>query len=351
MLIRPSTFTIAQYQAMWDKGELIINRDYQRNEDVWAPIARSFFIETLLLRYPIPKLYLFQRTSLKTKKTVLEVVDGQQRTQSIVDFLQGHIKVGKRCPLVESRGRTFDTLPDELKHQFLEYGVPCDVFVSATQREVRDVFRRMNSHTVSLNAEEKRHADFQGLFKWFIHEMAQTNGDALEAIGSLTEKQLVRMQDAKLLSDFCFAIVHGIQTTKPKDLDKLYETYDKSFSIEQELRGRITSALSFVIKNKELHNTSLMKPHVLLCLLLAISHAQEPASKLQGVFQRKKKLLIDTGVAIPNLTALAAALDTVQRRGPFKAFVASSESGGTNVKDKREVRFEWLSKALGPKLL
>lgn len=351
MLIRPSTFTVAQYCAMWKKGELVVNRDYQRNEDVWPPAARAFFIETLLLGFPIPKLYLFQRTDIKTKLTVLEVVDGQQRTQSILDFYASKLKIGKRFELDGARNKAFSGLPEDLQEKFLDYGVPCDVFVSATHAEVREVFRRMNSHTVSLNAEEKRHATYQGAFKWFINDLSRQHGDTLKAIGVFSEKDLVRMQDAKLLADVVHALTHGIQTTKPKDLNKLYEDFDEDFPHEEDARKRITAAISFVLDCKDLHNSSLMRSYVFDNLLLAVIHAQGPVGKLKSAYARNRRVAIDKGLAVANLSSLAGALDLGEPKGRFKRFVEACERGGTNVKDKRETRFEWLSKALEPKPL
>lgn len=336
---------------MWDKGEIIVNRDYQRNEDVWSPSARGSFIETLLLAYPIPKLYLYQRTDLKTRKTVLEVVDGQQRTQSLVEFCAGRLKLDKRAVVLEARNKTIKNLPEELQQQFLAYGLPCDVFVSATFAEVREVFRRMNSHTVSLNAEEKRHALYQGAFKWFINELAKQHGDSLKGMGVFTEKQLVRMQDAKLLADVIHALTFGIQTTKPHDLDELYKKFDDDYSGGDETRKQIESAMSFLLECKDIHGTELMRSYVFDNLMLAAIHARHPIAKLKSVYPRTQRLVIDKKIATANLSALAGALSAGQAKGAFKSFVLACEGGGTNVKDKREIRFLWLSKALEPKTL
>ena len=48
MDIQHTTMTIADYCAAYDRGEIKINRDYQRSE-VWPSAARSFLIETVLL--------------------------------------------------------------------------------------------------------------------------------------------------------------------------------------------------------------------------------------------------------------------------------------------------------------
>ena len=63
------TYTVADYcQAMSRHREIIVNRDYQRSDKVWPPAAKSFLIETILLNYPIPKLFLFQKTDLRSRR-------------------------------------------------------------------------------------------------------------------------------------------------------------------------------------------------------------------------------------------------------------------------------------------
>ena len=89
MQVTPSTFTIAEYCQQMREKSIIVNHDYQRSDKVWPPAARSYLIETILLGFPIPKLSLYQTTDLKTKKTKKEIVNGQQRSQAISDFLEG----------------------------------------------------------------------------------------------------------------------------------------------------------------------------------------------------------------------------------------------------------------------
>jgi hypothetical protein len=88
-----------------------------------------------------------------------------------------------------------------------------DLFVGATPAEVREVFRRINSYTVPLNAEEQRHATYQGPFKWFIARLSKDLGDAQIEMGAFTQKQLVRMADSKLFTELSHALLNGITTT------------------------------------------------------------------------------------------------------------------------------------------
>ena len=69
--------------------------------------------------------------------------------------------------------------------------------------QIREVFRRINSYTIPLNAEEQRHAKFQGIFKWFLHRLALGLDYVWEMCGVFSEKQLVRMADNKLFAEIC----------------------------------------------------------------------------------------------------------------------------------------------------
>ena len=59
MQILSTSYTVADYCAAMTNGEIIVNRDYQRSDKVWPPAARSYLIESILLDYPIPKLFLY----------------------------------------------------------------------------------------------------------------------------------------------------------------------------------------------------------------------------------------------------------------------------------------------------
>jgi uncharacterized protein with ParB-like and HNH nuclease domain len=87
MRTTPNNMTIAQYNEQLKNKQIIINHDYQRTDKVWPISAKSNLIDTILTGYPIPKLILSQHTDLDTKRTRIEVVDGQQRTAAIIEYL------------------------------------------------------------------------------------------------------------------------------------------------------------------------------------------------------------------------------------------------------------------------
>src|ERR1700757_4110386 len=155
----------------WDKQKsLEINTDFQRG-NVWKPAARTMLIDTILRQYPIPKVYLRTRIDVLTQKAVKEIVDGQQRIRAILDFAEDKFALTKRAQ--EFKGMHYSDLTDDQKATFLSYPIGLDQLVNAGDEEVLEVFARLNSYTVSLNGAEKRHAKFQGEFKFAIRDASK----------------------------------------------------------------------------------------------------------------------------------------------------------------------------------
>lgn len=209
-------YTVAEFCAAMKRHEIKVNYAYQRSPKVWPPAAKSFLIETLLLGYPMPKLSLYQITDVKTRKTIKEIVDGQQRSNTIIEFYDDKLRLSKSASPPEAAGKNYTELDEQLQHRFLDYALSVDLFIGATNEDIREVFRRMNSYTVPLNSEEKRHSRFQGDFKWFVYRLTKKYSQAFENIGAFSEKQLNRMQDAKLFSEIVHAMFYGITTTNDK---------------------------------------------------------------------------------------------------------------------------------------
>jgi hypothetical protein len=280
MDIQDTTMTVLDYCSALDRNEIKVNPKYQRSPKVWPPAARSFLIETILLGYPIPKLSLHQRTDVRSRRSVKEVVDGQQRTRAIRDFYEGNFRLSSTLELAEAKGKKLAQLDEDLQQTFLEYGLNFDVFVATTEREVREVFRRMNSFTVPLNDEEQRHAVYQGPFKWFIHKLAGDYGDAMISVGVFTPRQVIRMADSKLYTEIVHACLNGIKTTSKKSLGDLYKSRDDEFPEQEELDRLMRSALDRFITWQDIVDTPLTKTYNVYALLLACIFVEKPVGPL-----------------------------------------------------------------------
>ena len=74
-------YRISDFLDWHREKRLEINQDFQRGS-VWKPAARTFLIDTILRELPVPKVYLRTKIDVVTKKSVREIVDGQQRLKA-----------------------------------------------------------------------------------------------------------------------------------------------------------------------------------------------------------------------------------------------------------------------------
>ena len=147
-----------------------INPAYQRPGGVWNEKTKQLFIDSLLNRYDIPKLYFHQITgSKKSKKHGYAIIDGRQRLESIWSFIDGEFPLAEDFEYfddyaVKAQGMTYRDLAKEYPKLItrLNSRVLTIMVVDVNDLDVvEDMFSRLNE-AVPLNAAEKRNA-FGGL--------------------------------------------------------------------------------------------------------------------------------------------------------------------------------------------
>lgn len=342
--IVPSAMPISEFCEQLNTHKILVDRRYQRSDRVWPEAAQAFLIESIILGYPVPKLFLHQQTDRISRKTVKFIVDGQQRSVAIQTFFNDELKLSKNFDLLDDAGKKYSELTPASQDRFLSYGIGIDLFVNTTVDEVREVFRRINSYEVPLNPEEQRHARWQGDFKWYVYHLAHDLDRVWPRVGTFAEKQLVRMQDMKLISEMSHALLSGVTTTNKASLDRLYRDYDNGFPFANEFADRISAAMEAVDEMEAIHGTVLAKPYMMYALVLAITHVETPVARFRGIAVGGHGLAAQR-VREARLLDLAAAIDDGDQEGPFTSFVKASEKG-TNVKAAREARIKEFVEAL-----
>ena len=209
MKVEEGKYSIAELVDWYRRRELVINPEYQRGGGLWPAPAKSYFIDTILRELPFPKVYFHERVDKETKRPRREIVDGQQRLTTIVDFVDGKFALGNNARGVE--GKNFNQLTEDQKDSFFSYTVSVDVIRNADRSEILQMFRRMNAFTLPLNAPEKRHSEFFGEFKNWVNTVLDRFGSVLIDWNILTSRQVVRMADAEFIADLALAVEEGIQ--------------------------------------------------------------------------------------------------------------------------------------------
>jgi hypothetical protein len=334
---------LKEYLDDFEAGRIVVNHDYQRTAKVWPPNAQSYLVETVILNLILPRLLLHKVGKGASARS--EIVDGQQRSVALLAFRRGELRLTAAVDRRSLKGKLYSTLSKRDRKSFDTYLLAVDRFEEAFRPEIREVFRRLNSYTAPLSAEEKRHARFQGEFKWFMGRQCELYATKLEHLGVLSESNLNRMLDAKLLSEIAHAILNGITTTSATTLNNLYKTYDKDFDVEPILQQRFLELFRFLDTGPRLEGR-LSTPFHAYSYFLAISHAMKPVATLTRLEPTPAKIR-SNGVVNRNLRRLERILtleeDAVPKR--FQAFSKGSRKG-TNVKLAREDRFRAYYRAL-----
>lgn len=146
----------------------ISDRPSFQRRDVWSNKLASRLIESILLNVPIPPCYLSQNEDFE-----LDVIDGQQRIFSIYRFATNQLKLTGLEVMVDINGKRFHDLPQKLRRKFETYTLRCVIITNDSHPEIRfDVFQRLNTNTVPLNAQELRNCIYRGSLIDLLEKLA-----------------------------------------------------------------------------------------------------------------------------------------------------------------------------------
>ena len=353
MKVTRNVFTISDLNGWMDDKTLVINRNYQRSKGLWPINARSYFIDTILNGFPFPKIIIRQTIDIKTRKSKREIIDGQQRMTAINDFIGGKITLSKVSD--NHSGKKFSDLDEDKQKELLSYEISVDTIISSTEEEVLEIFRRVNSYTLPLNEPEKRHAKWQGEFKWFILDMLKKYSPLFESYDILRVRQLWRMEDADLLSELCQLLDTGIETRSIPKVNNLYKKYDNTFDNKHEFEEKLNGVLDFIKVNlNEVCVQKVLKGYSFYSLFGALVYNRWGLKNIGtahvGGLGVINQFCPDEEIAIQNILELFNAVDTDDTFGKFRNFVIANKKATGN-KNSRLVRHKWLVAALQDKFL
>lgn len=185
--------SINTLKEQWDDGTLIIP-DFQR-EYVWDNAKASRLIESLLLNIPIPVLFFAETADAK-----YQIVDGHQRVYTVVRYLDNQFPLSGLRIQAELRGLRCHQLPDR-EQRFLRTRVMRAIIIGADSSPSMkfEVFERLNTGGLSLNAQEVRHGLNMGAFSDLLSEL-QHNRYFRDSLG--IPKPRKRMVDQELILRF-----------------------------------------------------------------------------------------------------------------------------------------------------
>ena len=341
----------------WIKSKTLITAPEFQRGDIWAQSVQRFFIDTLLRDLPIPPIYIRMVTDAETKTSYREVVDGQQRLNTIVKFINGDLALDKRSR--GFAGKTFDSLEEEQQQLFLGYQVGVEQLFGADDDTVLDIFQRMNAYGVSLNRQELRNGKYlggkyEGEFRLVVIRASQRWEILWSRYNVVSVRNRLRLQHHELVAQLLGIILDGVTDGGQPKIDKLYDRYDST--IPDDAEDRFDQVCDCIVRHfSDVLWTKLGGgPHFMM-LFAAVAHAlcAIPEGDMGGEHPalppRDSRALSDIPAALANFLALAKIFDMPADKVPdhlagFKVAIA----GTTQRIRSRSARFLTMHRALLP---
>ncbi len=155
--IREEKASIYEYMRHYKRGMLKIYPDYQRNL-VWKDVQKSRFIESIMLNFPLPPIYLNQQVDGK-----FVIIDSLQWTTTLYQYMNNKFALKGLVTLPFLNNLFYKDFPSayqaklkdkQLQLYILKPSVPIGV--------VYELFDSINTGGTPLNRQEVRNCIFEG---------------------------------------------------------------------------------------------------------------------------------------------------------------------------------------------
>ncbi len=243
---------VKNLHTMFIEGSLIIDSTYQRRS-VWGERDRIRLVETILLNLVIPELFFWKAsTDPETGKSITHIVDGQQRINAIIDFIDGKFRL-KESHLLEQAAKdkwankSFSQLTPEEKTTIWNYQfMIIEIDPAASRDDIVRMFRRLNLTDYNLNDQERRNS-MHGEFAVLARELSENEFWEKHRLFNTTN--IKRMKDVEFCATLILLCRNGIiDQTDQKALNQAYEDLQENYSSAEEDKEMIINAISIADK-------------------------------------------------------------------------------------------------------
>lgn len=245
-LIDVETRSIKVLTDMLKDSTLAIDDSFQRRY-VWVAKNKISLIETILLGYPIPEIYLWQNeTDPDSGETKYSIVDGQQRLGAVEAYINNQFKLnqsGLEFKDADYCRKYFNELSPEQKSSIWKYKFSIRFLKEeVTREEIVKIFLRLNSTNTSLNPQELRNAEFNGEFIKLAEKISEHNFWKDYCVFNAGD--LRRMLDIQFISTLLIFLRMGIEEeTTQASINKVYDLYNEVYEESEDDYGLFTMVL------------------------------------------------------------------------------------------------------------
>lgn len=193
-------------------ARLVPDAYFQRNL-VWREVHKKDFIETILQGYPFPQMFFSRgKIDIERMSSTSCIVDGQQRTNAILEFVDNKFAVD---------GRFFKDLKDDEKSAFLKYEIAIvELDLDNDSPHVLEIFKRLNRTANSLTTIEKLASEYAPTEYMYVARLLANDTDPSEVQADLDE------EDWRIDPNLPMELVQWAQTKPPSLFSELISKLD-----------------------------------------------------------------------------------------------------------------------------
>lgn len=179
---------IQRIYSFYTGSKLLVNRRYQRKL-VWTIEEKSAFIDSIIKGYPVPLILLAEINN--DSGTAYEIIDGMQRLNAIISFIEGEFSVDGQYFDLEAMAESkmmVDTkqieqnepkMKREICTNIASYVLPLSIYKMENESQIDEIFRRINSNGKHLSKQEIRQAGSLSRFADLVREISsEIRGDS-----------------------------------------------------------------------------------------------------------------------------------------------------------------------------
>jgi len=241
LMIRNESRTVHDVLRRIEKDQFILDPDFQR-AFVWEDDRQSRLIESVLLRIPLPVLYLAENPDGK-----LVVVDGLQRLTTFQRFVNNKLRLALDHP--DLKGKRFKELEMRLQNRIEDTNLILYIIDAKVPERVRlDIFERVNGG-VPLTRQQMRNCLYNGPgTRWLRDRVASEAFEQLFSNNSFRDMQRT-MRDRELVNRFAAFCLLGWDSYRG-DMDQfLGDALKRLNTLTEEERTTLAATFDRGIEN------------------------------------------------------------------------------------------------------
>jgi len=212
---------------------LFVDNSFQRRY-VWTHSNQVQLIESIIIGYPIPEIYVWERdTDPVSGETKHSIIDGQQRLGAIFDFINEKYRL--QASHIDNKdadykAKLFPELSDEQRSNFWKYPFAVRIVKNTVSREeIVEMFLRLNKTNTTLNPQELRNAEFEGRFIKLSQEIS--DNAFWNHYNLFNQYDIRRMLDIQFASSILVFFRFGFdEEITQASINRAYDTFNEDYA-------------------------------------------------------------------------------------------------------------------------